>query len=184
MAAAGRVDDGPSVVEALRDGDADALSELYDRWSPLVYSLALRSVGDVAAAEDVTKRVFTQLWTQRGTFDPARSSFSAWLVELACARIAEVEQAGPPTASGGVGNVEKLSEGESGSMALAERLLLADELAHLDPEPQRVLRLVLDDVSPAEVAERTGMSVEDVKSQVASSLVQLRQRWEVSTDAH
>ena len=69
-------------------------------------------------------------------------------------------------------------------MALAERLLLADELAHLDPEPQQVLRLVLDDVSPAEIAERTGMSLEDVKSQVASSLVQLRQRWEVSTDAH
>ena len=183
MAAAGRVDDGPSVVEALRDGDADALSELYDRWSPLVYSLALRSVGDVAAAEDVTKRVFTQLWMQRGTFDPARSSFSAWLVELAGARIAEVEQDGP-RAAGRMGGVDKLPEGESGSMALAERLLLADELGHLDPEPQRVLRLVLDDVSPAEVAERTGMSLEDVKSQVASSLVQLRQRWEVSTDAH
>lgn len=183
MAAAGRVDDGPSVVEALRDGDAHALSELYDRWSPLVYSLALRSLGDVAAAEDVTKRVFTQLWTSRGTFDPARSSFSAWLVELACARIGELEQGGS-TAPVGPGSVEKLSEGESGSMALAERLLLADELGHLDPEPQRVLRLVLDDVSPAEIAERTGMSLEDVKSQVASSLVQLRQRWEVAGDAH
>lgn len=182
--AAGRVDDGPAVVEALRAGDAEALSVLYDRWSPLVYSLALRSLGDVAAAEDVTKRVFTELWTARGTFDPARSSFSAWLIELSCARIDEAEPARPAQPTGTKGGVEKLPERESRSMALAERLVLADELSHLDALPQRVLRMVLGDLSPAEVAERTGLSLDDVKSQVAGGLVQLRQRWEVSADAH
>ncbi len=182
--AAGRVDDGPTVVEALRCGRAEALSELYDRWSPLVYSLALRSLGDVGAAEDVTKQVFTEIWAARDTVHPGRTSFSARLVELSCARIAEVERARPARVPVGVGSVEKLPESESGSTALAERLVLADELAHLDAGPQEVLRLVLGDVSPAQVAERTGLSIEDVKSQVASSLVHLRERWEVSTDAH
>lgn len=172
-------------ARGVEDG-AEALSQVYDRWSPLVYSLALRSLGDVARAEEVTKRVFTDVWTARGTFDPARSSFSAWLIDLTCARIDDADRAARPAsvASRGRESAEDSGERESRPVALAERLVLADGLSHLDAVPQRVLRMVLDDLSPAEVAERTGLSVADVKSQIASSLIQLRQRWEVPTDAH
>ena len=180
------VADGSAIADALRTGGPDALSEVYERWSPLVYSLALRSLGDVTAAEDVTRQVFTDVWTSRGTADPARPSFSAWLVDLACARIADAEAARRPVAAANRGqeSAEDSPEGESRPVALAERLVLADGLSHLDDVPQRVLRMVLDDLSPTEVAERTGLSVADVRSQVASSLIQLRQRWEVPTDAH
>ncbi|SEQ71671.1 sigma-70 family RNA polymerase sigma factor [Microlunatus flavus] len=180
------VEDSSAVVDALRGGGADGLSAVYDRWSPLVYSLALRALGDVTRAEDVTKQVFTELWTGRGSVEPGHASFSAWLIELACARIEDARAAtgAVPGASTEAGRAEGSGEGRSRPVVLAERLVLADGLSHLDPVPQRVLRMILDDLTPAEVAARTGLSVEDVKSQVASSLIQLRQRWEVPTDAH
>jgi DNA-directed RNA polymerase specialized sigma24 family protein len=37
----------------VRAGDEDAMGVLYDRYSPLVYAVALQVLADTAAAEDV-----------------------------------------------------------------------------------------------------------------------------------
>lgn len=162
-----RDDDGP-VVEDFRAGDEAALADLYDRWSPLVYSLALRSLGDVARAEEVTQRTFTGAWESRASFDPAETRFSDWLVDLARRHIADF--AAPESKTG----------------VLAERMMVADTLSHLGSRSQRVLRLALDDhLTPAQIAERTGLGVDEVRSEIASSLMELRQRLkEEQADAH
>lgn len=60
-------DERPSSDEALRVRveryrDTDALGELYDRHSVVVYSLLLRITGRSATAERLTKRLFVALW--------------------------------------------------------------------------------------------------------------------------
>ena len=65
------------------DGDELALAEIYDRFSPLVYGLALRVIGDARAAEDVTQEVFLQLWQNPDRFDASRGSLRTFLGTLA-----------------------------------------------------------------------------------------------------
>ena len=48
--------------------------ELYDRYSSVVYAVALRVLGDTGAAEDVLQEVFLQLWRKPSAFDAARGS--------------------------------------------------------------------------------------------------------------
>src|SRR5262249_57648016 len=67
-------------------GDQSALAALYDESSSLVYSVALRVLGDVADAEEVTLDVYTQVWKTAGTYDTSRGSVTAWLVTLARSR--------------------------------------------------------------------------------------------------
>jgi len=182
----GRVDDETSVVEAFRAGDEGALAGLYERWSPLVYSLALRTLGDPEAADEVTRRVFTQAWAERQAFDPAQGRFTDRLVDLSCRIILD---SGPDVEGRGVAvdgsATDPSSPGASRPALLAERLLVADQLTRLDPTPRQVLQMVLDDdLTHAEIAGRTGLSLDEVKTQVADALITLRKRLEADPDAH
>ena len=50
----------------MKSGDQSALAELYDRYSSVVYAVALRVLGDTGAAEDILQEVFLQLWRNPG----------------------------------------------------------------------------------------------------------------------
>jgi RNA polymerase sigma-70 factor (ECF subfamily) len=67
----------------VRAGDQEAMGALYDRYSQLVYAVALRVLADTAAAEDVLQEVFMQLWRNPARFDASRGSLGAWLAVIA-----------------------------------------------------------------------------------------------------
>jgi len=71
------------VVAAIRSGDEHGMAALYDRYSAVVYSVALRVLGDTGAAEDVLQEVFMQLWRNPGLFDSSRGSLGPWLAVIA-----------------------------------------------------------------------------------------------------
>ena len=70
------------LVSLAQAGDHQAFAELYSLHKRRVYSLCLRMVGDVAAAEDLTQEAFLQLHRKIGTFR-GESSFSTWLHRMA-----------------------------------------------------------------------------------------------------
>jgi RNA polymerase sigma factor (sigma-70 family) len=174
-----------AVVDAFRAGDAGALAQVYARWSPLVYSLALRCLGDVTQAEEVTQRVFTRAWVSRESFDPAQAGMSHWLVDLARRSIAETRAGTGDRSPPPGGTFEESADHESKTGALAERFMVADGLSHLDTSSRRVLRMALDhDLTLGEIAGRTGLRVEEVRSRVTHGLMELRQQLEAQADAH
>lgn len=179
-------DDQPTVVDGFRAGEEGALAEIYARWSPLVYSIALRSLGNVTGAEEVTQRVFTGAWTSRHTFDPTRTRLSAWLVEVTRNKIAEAQDARVTQAQPQMqwSDVNR-ADGKAAPADLVERLLLADEVSRLDAEPQQVLRMALyDDLTHGQIAERMGLPSGTVRRHIGRSLRKLRERLEVLPDAY
>src|ERR1700687_2392293 len=68
-----------SLVWAIRSGAESAMATLYDRYSGLVYAVALRVLGDTGTAEDVLQEVFMQLWRNPAAFDSSRCNLGAWL---------------------------------------------------------------------------------------------------------
>src|ERR1700678_2421727 len=73
----------PGLVTAIRAGDQGAMAALYDRYSSIVYSVALRVLQDTGAAEDVLQDIFMQLWRNAGAFDASRGNMGAWLAVIA-----------------------------------------------------------------------------------------------------
>ena len=71
------------MVSAIRSRDESAMAHLYDRYSPIVYSVALRVLGDTGAAEDILQEIFLQLWRSPELFDSSRGNLAAWLSVIA-----------------------------------------------------------------------------------------------------
>jgi RNA polymerase sigma-70 factor (ECF subfamily) len=76
-------DDDAALVASVASGDAHALESLYERHSRGLYSLAVRLLGDSAAAEEVVQETFLKLWRQPNAYQPARGRLLPWLLGVA-----------------------------------------------------------------------------------------------------
>ena len=164
-------------------GDDQALAEVYRRWSPVVFTLALRSLGDRGDAEDVTQRTFVSAWTSRSTYDARKARLSTWLVAIARRRIADTHESRAKIRAlqaemERVTNPDDLVREQPD---LSETLLVANEMQQLEPDAQAVMRLAFyDDLTHEEISRRLGMPLGTVKSHIRRSLIRMRNRLEVT----
>ncbi|QSB14124.1 sigma-70 family RNA polymerase sigma factor [Natronosporangium hydrolyticum] len=165
-----------------RDGDEQALRQVYDRYGPAVFHLATGALPTAADAEDVTQATFVAAWLGRGTFDPDRGSLLGWLLGIARRqaidrlrvrsrerRVAETVQAQPAPQSA-----------PADPDRVVDRLVVADGLAQLPPEQRRVLELAFyDDLTHQQISAVTELPLGTVKSHIRRGMASLKRRWEV-----
>jgi RNA polymerase sigma-70 factor (ECF subfamily) len=148
-----------------KGGDADALDRLLRRCRSTVYQWALVQTGEAADAEDVAQEVLIRLHTSLGRY-AGRSRFTTWLYQVtrhealnlrrrlrSRLRLAEVvTQEAAVDATTPDDPIERVH-----AARVAE---LAERLLHRLPRRQReVFHLAdLEGCTPAEIAERLGMS--------------------------
>lgn len=169
-----------------RGGDAHALEEIYRRWSPVVFTMALRFVGDRGDAEDITQKTFVSAWTSRRSYDPAKAKLSTWLIAITRRRIADTLEARARMRAlhDELQRFTTADDVVGAEIDLGDRLLLADEIDRLEPDARRVLRLAFyDDLTHEQIADRLGMPLGTVKSHIRRSLIRLRSRLEVGHGA-
>lgn len=70
------------LVRRVGDGDTAALEALYSRYGRVVFSFAVRIVGDGPTAEEILQEAFVRTWTQAGTFRTVRGNFASWLLSI------------------------------------------------------------------------------------------------------
>ena len=176
----------PAVIEAFVAGDQEALATIYQRWSPLVYSVALGSLGDVTDAEDATQRVFAQAWAARKTLEQPHARLPVWLIEITRRELADARGARRQRVRGrtpGTTTTRECDEIEAPD--LADRLVVADEMAHLSEVSQQAIRLALSEgLTHTQIAERMKLPADLVKHHLSGSLLELRERLAVLHDAH
>lgn len=176
-------DDRTTALEALDAGRELAFAEIYARWSPLVYSIALGSLGDVAEAERVTQHVFTEAWSSRQTFASTRDQLSDRLIEITLATIAVAPPTPPDTPRPRTATVSPA--GATPPADLARRLQLVDAISRVDSVPQQVFRMALyDALTHVQIAERTGLPAATVRRHLHRVLLALRARLEAPTNAY
>ncbi len=164
-----------ALVTAIRSGDQSAMAALYDRYSPIVYSVALRVLQDTGAAEDILQDIFMQLWRNPGAFDASRGNMGAWLAVIARHRAIDALRRRRPEndIEDVVVSVETDFAGDADRSRAMVRVRGALETM---PPPQRsALEMAyFEGLSHSEIAEKTGEPLGTIKTRIRSGLQSLR----------
>jgi RNA polymerase sigma-70 factor (ECF subfamily) len=164
-----------TVADAFSAGDEAALRSLYDATSRLVYSFCRRSLGADLAA-DVTQEIYIAAWRSRHRYRPEQGSLTGWLMGIARFKTIDALRAAgrrPLTADGE--EPEDRGSEESRISDVAQRMLVADALAQLPERARQMVELAFyDELTHAEIAERTGVPLGTVKSDIRRGLERLR----------
>jgi RNA polymerase sigma-70 factor (ECF subfamily) len=148
-------------------GDAAAYGVIVDEHRGRVFSLALRMLGDRAAAEDVASEAFLRAWDALPRYDPAKS-FATWVLTIASRLCLDALRrrrwrGDPPTEDRVPAAPEPGPEAAVVMSGLAVRV--RDAIAQL-PERERMAVMLrhLEDMSYAEVAAAMGIPVGTAKT--------------------
>ena len=165
------------------DGDAEALEELYSRYSKPVFGMSYSILRDYATAEDVTQEVFVALWTRADRFDPARGEFRHWFLPLAHNRIVDELRRRRRTALRSADKEPEdvtlglVSPGDTADQAVTAVLFgsAAEALKLLPPEQREAVVLAyLQGATQREIALRTDVPLGTVKTRLRLGLIRLR----------
>jgi RNA polymerase sigma-70 factor (ECF subfamily) len=165
-------------------GDHLAFAHLYSLHKRRIYSLCLRMVGNVAAAEDLTQEAFLQLHRKISTFR-GDSAFSTWLHRMAInvvlmhlrkkgLSVTSLDEAMEPTYDDGPGR--SFGAPDLSLAGSIDRLALERAVAEL-PAGYRLI-FVLHDVEGYEhneIATMLDCSIGNSKSQLHKARLKLRE---------
>jgi RNA polymerase sigma-70 factor (ECF subfamily) len=173
------------VAEGFARGDRRSFEAAYQRYSSLVYTFCRRTVGDSSAA-DVAQEVFVTAWRKHGHYQPDRGPLGPWLMGIARhktldyfrgqRRVPEPQDPADPPTPGALAGMSP-----DAVSAIADQLLVADALSDLAPRTRVVIELAyFEDLTHEEIANRTGVPLGTVKSDIRRGLQRLRQMLEAS----
>ena len=168
-----------ALLERVTSRDQQALAELYDRHSGLLFTLITRVVRDRAEAEEVLQEVFLAVWTKAATYNATLGSPVGWLVRLARNRAIDhfrTSGVGAPTLE----NLEAPPIGDNPEQAASrnqERRRVRSALDTL-PDDQRALieQAYFRGMTHSELAEAFALPLGTVKTRVRAGMQALRQQ--------
>jgi RNA polymerase sigma-70 factor (ECF subfamily) len=180
MSSATSAKDHPQVTDSMlisriRGGDEDALAALHDRYAQVVYSVALRVLGDTTQAEDILQEIFLQLWRKPETFDSNRGSLGAWLAVIA--RHRAIDQLRRRRPESDIEDVmisvdSDLEQAADRNRAIAR---IRSAVEQLPSDQRRALELAFfQGLTHSEIATKTGEPLGTIKTRIRAALAALR----------
>jgi RNA polymerase sigma factor (sigma-70 family) len=173
------------LAAGLAAGREDCFAETYRRWSTLVFSLALRWLGDRHDAEEVTQQVFVSAWRSRAGIKASESALPGWLVGITRHRIADLhsrrDRDRRVLVAASANRPERVAAAADNDTV--DRLVIVDELSRFEDPRRTVLWLTFyEDQTADQIARRMDLPLGTVKSHVRRGLLQLRRRLKEVSD--
>jgi len=177
--------DAPTDSELLlkvAEGDMAAFGQLYERLSPVLFSLAMNMLRDTPQAEDLVQDVFLLIWDRAANYDPKLGTPLAWGVTLT--RHKGIDRIRSNQRRRRV--VEELFEGhesffdspETDNLEVGERetaLAVRRALKSLPKEQREAIELAFfKGLAHGEVAEAVKAPLGTIKARIRRGMLQLR----------
>jgi RNA polymerase sigma-70 factor (ECF subfamily) len=178
-----RFQDDSDLARRLRERDASAMRDLYDRYGRLIYSLIQRMVRNSAAAEDLVQETFLRVWNRIPAFNQERGALGPWLLTVARNRAIDYLRSADGRMSAGSLDLDRLEQPgqfrdfDERALSLDRARLIKDAFEKLTPNQKTVIELAYyEGLSQTEMAERMQQPLGTIKTWVRSALKILREQ--------
>ena len=174
------------LIGLIASGEARALEALYDRYSRVVFSFAVRIVSDPQLAEEVMQEVFFRVWQQAGAYSSGRGTLITWLLSITHnlaidevrkrnRRPQKAEAEDPELLLGGM--IDQSVDVEEEAWIAGVRGAITDALTKLPPEQRDVIELAyFRGLTQREIAETLRQPLGTIKTRMRLGLQKLREQ--------
>jgi RNA polymerase sigma-70 factor, ECF subfamily len=170
-----------ALIRRICNRDETALAGLYDRYAGLLFSLALRIVGDRELAQEVLQDTFLRCWDGVGQYDASRGRVASWLmgvtrnraIDLLRSRLhqARLREHRPPSVASRLPSPEQPDVSE----ILSLRRVVAAALSELPPEQREAIELAYyKGMTQVEISWVQAEPLGTIKTRMRSALDRLR----------
>lgn len=169
------------LIQGVASQDREAFSQFYERFSTLVFTLAMRMLKTRSEAEDLLQEVFVQVWRRAQSYSAERGSPEAWIINIARSRaidkIRSIRRMGrsfvladdPGRAQSGQAIESWIAESDA-------PMTMNSALANLPEIQRKVLELAyLDGMTQTEIAERLAEPLATIKARMCAGIQRLRE---------
>ncbi|NJN15126.1 MAG: sigma-70 family RNA polymerase sigma factor [Oscillochloris sp.] len=173
-----------TLMMLIAEGDSIALARLYDRYSRVVYGLALRILGNAEPAEDIVQETFWRVWKRSTTFQASQGQVAPWLFGIArnlCIDELRRRQSRPATISNGIDTpliaaLPDLGQDvEALSWEIERRQLIVGALSELPADQRQVIELAyFGGLSQREIAAQLESPLGTIKTRIRLALQKLK----------
>ena len=179
----------PLVLNRVAAGDQAAVDECITRYGDIVWSLARRSSGSRADAEDAVQEIFLEIWRSAPRYNPQVASESTFIGMIARRKLIDrFRQTKRRVATESI-EVEPVTQASGNSSSLVDNLVKDEEFSRaragmqmLKPEEKQVLELSIQQgLSHGQIATQLEMALGTVKSHARRGLMRLREYLEMNS---
>ena len=169
-----------SIMEAVKSGDIQQASVLFDRYHKKIFNFLARMTMDRALAEDLTQNVFLRVIKYRSSYR-AGNRFESWIYQVARNLFSDHYQAHKNKQLGSV-DIEKMGDKvvdqEDGAEQEEREKILHRSMALLTEEQRELLVLTrFQHMKYEEVAVIMETSVANIKVKVHRAIAKLREHY-------
>ncbi|MFV9503934.1 MAG: RNA polymerase sigma factor [Oscillochloridaceae bacterium umkhey_bin13] len=171
-----------ALVSLVARGHAEALEQLYARYSRVVYGLALRILRNTDLAEEMVQETFWRVWRRASTFQTSNGQFAPWLFGIArnlCIDELRRRQSRPQSASNEDEFWLSLPDPQptidEQTWEAERRRLISQALGELPADQRQVIELAyFGGLSQREIANQLDNPLGTVKTRVRLALQKLK----------
>jgi RNA polymerase sigma-70 factor, ECF subfamily len=172
---------GIELIQQVANHDHEAFSQLYDQFSSLVFTVAMRMLKVRFDAEDLLQEVFVQIWRRADTYSIERGSPEAWIINITRSRAIDKLRAARRMERSFVltddpAGVQSIEDVQSAATDSDTRLTMKSMLADLPEVQRKVLELAyFDGLTQSEIAVHLAEPLGTVKTRMRAGIQRLRE---------
>ena len=177
--------DDETLLRLIARAQPDALSELYDRYVRLVFSVAYHATSDSNLAEEITQDNFLRVWQRAESYHAQTGKVAAWLASIARHRAIDLFRRRQARSEGHASALEDMPDFElvdetlgleAGLEIEQSRQHVRQALSQLPAEQRQVLALAyFRGLTQEQIAQALQLPLGTVKTRIRLGMQKMRQ---------